>query len=125
MNIPHIRVTFPYPTKDANDGDPQEEGSFRKARFTNTKSYINREKDVGIMYTPGVITPSIDWTTVDIPMEGLAELFEDVLVVSTPIKSLECPSGQASSSTSIRPAIAGECLNNWSAIPIARRTLFR
>ena len=58
-------MTFPYPTKDANDGDPHEEGSFRKARFTNTKSYINREKDVGIMYTPGVITPSIDWTTVD------------------------------------------------------------
>ena len=125
MNIPHIRATFPYLTKDANNWDPQEERSIRKARFTNTESYINREKDVDIMYTPSIITPSIDWTTVDIPIEGLANLFEDVLVVSAPIMSFECPSGQAFSSTSIRPAIAGECLNNWSAIPIARRTLFR
>ena len=116
MNIPHIRVTFPYPTKDADDGDSQEERSVRKARFTNAKSYINRENDVDIIYTPSIITPSIDWTTVDIPMEGLADLFEDVLMISAPIKSFECPSGQGSSSTSIHPAIASECLNNWSAI---------
>ena len=125
MNIPHIRVTFPYPTKDANNGDSQDERSVRKARFTNTKSYINREKDVDIMYTPGVITPSIDWTIVDIPMEGLADLFKDALVISAPIKSFECPSGQGSSSTSIRLGIVGECLNNWSTLPIARRTLFQ
>ena len=77
------------------------------------------------MYTLGIITPSIDWTIVEIPMEGLADLFEDVLVISASIKSFECLSEQGSSSTSIHPAIAGERLNNWSAIPIARRTLFR
>ena len=76
------------------------------------------------MYTPGLITLNIDWTTVEIPIEGLADLFEDVLVISALIKSFECPSGQGSSSASIRPAIAGECLNNWSAISIAHRTLF-
>ena len=88
-------------------------------------SHLNREKDVDIIYTPGVITPSIDWTVVEIPMEGLADLYEDVLVISAPIESFECPSGQGSSSSSIRPAMVGEHLNNWSAIPIARRTLFR
>ena len=125
MNISHICVTFPYPMKDANNGDPQEERSVRKARFTNTTSYINKEKDVDIMYTPGIITPSIDWTTVEIPMEGLADLFEDDLVILAPIKSFERPLGQGSSLASIPTAMAGERLNNWRAIPIARCSLFQ
>ena len=125
MNIPHIRATFPYPTKGANDGDPQEGRSVRNEKSTDTESHLSREKDEDIIYTPGVITPSIDWTAMKIPMEGLADLFEDVLVISAPIQSFECPSGQGSSSSSIRPAMAGERLNNWSTIPIARRTLFR
>ena len=93
MNIPHIRATFPYPTKGANDWDPQEERSVRNAKSIDTKSHLNREKDVDIIYTPGVIIPSIDWTVVETPMEGLADLFEDVLVISAPIESFERPSG--------------------------------
>ena len=118
-------MTFPYPTKGANDGDPQEGRSVRNAKSIDTESHLSREKDEDIIDTPGVITPSIDWTVVEIPTEGLVDLYEDVLVISAPIQSFECPSGQGSSSASIRPAMAGERLNNWSAIPIARHTLFR
>ena len=111
IKIPRIRKTFPYPAEIANATELKRDILVNDDEASNSQALPIIEKDEYIIYTPGVSIPSIDWLAVEVPIEGLADLFEEVLVVSAPIRSFKSSSEQTFSSLSIHPAMPIEPLN--------------
>lgn len=96
-SIPHIKQTKPYQNSLLCPGAGAKEDN------------------------PAIFIPHIDWITVGIPKEALAELFkEDETSMTETDVMVTIEEAYCDASTILYPAHSAEALQNWEAVPIVQ-----